>query len=96
MNLADVSSALNLLPTSLLYYFPNKEDLAVACFLKAIQRYETFFTTAEVGNTVEERLSLCLRSFFNFALAVRAGNEAPLASFSDVRALWESKSICSL
>jgi AcrR family transcriptional regulator len=87
MNLADVSSALNLLPTSLLYYFPNKEDLAVACFLKAIERYETFFTTAELGDTVEERLSLCLRSFFNFVLAVRTGTEAPLASFSDLRPL---------
>jgi AcrR family transcriptional regulator len=64
MNLVDVSSAPNLLPTSLLYYFPNKEYLAITCFLKAIQRYETFFTTAEVGNTVEERLSLCLLSFF--------------------------------
>jgi AcrR family transcriptional regulator len=91
MNLADVSSALNLLPTSLLYYFPNKEDLAVACFLKAIQRYETFFTVAELGDTLQERLSLCLRSFFNFALAVRSGKEAPLASFSDLRPLGNPK-----
>ena len=80
----------DLLPTPTLL-FPTKEDLAVACFLKAIQRYETFFITAELGNTVEERLSLCLRSFFNFVLAVRAGDEAPLASFSDVRPLGNPK-----
>src|SRR5438067_1114184 len=47
MTLADVAVALGLVPTGVIYYFKNKEDLAAACFLQAIERYNALMDEAE-------------------------------------------------
>ena len=39
MTLADVALRLNLVPTGVIYYFKNKEDLASACFLHGIELF---------------------------------------------------------
>ena len=38
MTLGEVAASLNLVPTGVIYYFKNKEDLAAACFLKGVER----------------------------------------------------------
>jgi hypothetical protein len=38
MTLSDVAASINLVPTGVIYYFKNKEELAQACFLKGIRR----------------------------------------------------------
>ena len=40
MTLADVAAKIDLVPTAVMYYFHKKEDLAAACFHKAIEQYE--------------------------------------------------------
>ena len=40
MTLADVAASVDLITTSVTYYFKKKEDLAVACFLQSLERYD--------------------------------------------------------
>lgn len=47
MTLADVAARLDLVPTGVIYYFKNKEDLAAACFLRGIDRYNDLIALAE-------------------------------------------------
>jgi AcrR family transcriptional regulator len=85
MSLADVSAQLGLVPTGVFYYFPSKEELASACFHKAIARFESFFAVGEIGETLSERLSLCMRAHFSFARSVAEGQSPAIAGFNDVR-----------
>ena len=41
MTLADVAAKIDLVPTAVMYYFRKKEELAAACFHKAIEQYES-------------------------------------------------------
>ena len=45
MTLADVAAKIDLVPTAVMYYFHRKEDLAAACFHKAIE--QQFFGTPQ-------------------------------------------------
>src|SRR5436305_10111807 len=49
MTLGDVSASLDLVPTGVIYYFRNKEELAAAAFLKAIERYDQLITACEAA-----------------------------------------------
>ena len=40
MTLANVAARVGLITTSVTYYFKKKEDLAVACLLEGIERFE--------------------------------------------------------
>ena len=40
MTLSDVTARLNRVPTGVIYYFKNKEELAAAAFMKAIARFD--------------------------------------------------------
>jgi AcrR family transcriptional regulator len=87
MTLGDVAARLDLVPTAVIYYFKNKEELGAACFLQAIERYNGFLSFAETGKTVHERVRFLLQAYFEFKREVTMGNADAIAVFNDVRAL---------
>jgi AcrR family transcriptional regulator len=87
MTLADVATRLGLVPTGVIYYFKNKEELASACFLDGVDRYNALATAAAKGGEVRERLQLFLDAYFDLRRRIRLGEVPPLVAFNDVRAL---------
>ena len=90
MTLADVAAKLELVPTGVIYYFDNKEELAAACFLKAIEAYNKLIAEAAEGPTAEKRLEIFVRRYFEFRRDVATGAADPIAFFNDVRALGDA------
>ncbi len=86
MTLADVTARLNLVPTGVIYYFKNKEELAGAAFLKAIERFDQLIAASE-GLPEDRRLGDFLRRYIDFRRQVDLGEADPVAVFNDVRAL---------
>jgi len=89
MTLADVATSVGLITTSVTYYFKKKEDLAVACFLRAIERLDALITEASAPSDPRERVRRLLENYFALDRRIREGEEAPIAVFSDVRSLNE-------
>lgn len=87
MTLADVATRLGLVPTGVIYYFKNKEELASACFLDGVDRYNALAAAAARGVDVRERLQLFLDAYFDLRRRIRLGDVPPLVAFNDVRAL---------
>jgi AcrR family transcriptional regulator len=89
MTLADVAASVDLITTSVTYYFRKKEDLAVACFLRGIERYDALIAEALTEAEPHERLRRFLDAYLALHRRIREGDEAPIAIFSDIRALKE-------
>ncbi len=89
MTLADVAQSVGLNTTSVTYYFKKKEDLAVACFLRAIERLDAMANDALRVAHPEHRLRAFVASYFSLNRSIRVNQEPPLAVFNDVRALKE-------
>ena len=87
MTLGDVAARLNLVPTGVIYYFRNKEELAATCYLLAVERFSAIIAAGEAGGEVRERLRLILDAYFDFRREVAEGREPPVATFNDVRAV---------
>ena len=87
MTLGDVAARLDLVPTAVIYYFKNKEELAGAAFLKGLEAYEALIAGGAGGATDAARLSAFLHAYFDHARQVAAGAADPLPVFNDVRAL---------
>jgi len=89
MTLADVAASVDLITTSVTYYFKRKEDLAVACFLASIERFDTLIAASLGHPDPRERLHRFLTLYLDLNRRIRLGEEAPMAMFNDVRALKE-------
>jgi AcrR family transcriptional regulator len=89
MTLADVAASVDLITTSVTYYFKRKEDLAVACYLRGIERYEALVADAMTEGDPPARLHRFVGAFLDLHRRIREGDEAPIATFADVRALRE-------
>ncbi len=89
MTLADVAASVGLITTSVTYYFKKKEDLAVACFLGAIERLDALITDAATASNARDRVRRLLENYFALDRRIREGEEAPIAVFSDIRSLNE-------
>ena len=89
MTLADVAASVDLITTSVTYYFKKKEDLAVACYLRGIERFDALIGQALQEATPQQRLLKFLDSYLALHRRIREGDEAPIAVFSDIRALKE-------
>ncbi|MFN3512911.1 MAG: TetR/AcrR family transcriptional regulator [Phenylobacterium sp.] len=87
MTLAEVAARLRLVPTGVIYYFRNKEELAGACLLQSIGRFEELLAAGEAGRSARERLTLFLAAYFQLQQQVTTGEACPLAVFNDMRAL---------
>ena len=86
MTLGDVTASLDLVPTGVIYYFRNKEELAAAAFLKGLDRYEALIAEA-LSRPQAERASAMVRGYFEFRRQVAEGEAPEIAVFNDVRAL---------
>ena len=89
MTLADVASQLDLVPTAVSYYFRRKEDLAAACFQLAIARYNEFAACAAVEPTPEAKVRTYFREYADLFRAIYEGRAEPIATFNDVRMLYD-------
>lgn len=87
MTLGEVAARLGLVPTGVIYYFRNKEDLAAACFLQALERLEEIIGSGRAGRTVRQRIERFISAYFDFKRATEEGRAEKVALFNDVRAL---------
>ena len=89
MTLADVAASVDLITTSVTYYFKKKEDLAVACYLRGIERFDALIAEALTQDEPPLRLLKFLDLYLELHRRIREGDEAPIAVFNDIRALKE-------
>lgn len=87
MTLSDVAARLNLVPTGVIYYFKNKEELAAACFQQGVARFNRLAAVGAEAPDVRGRIRRFLDAWFDDRRRVLAGEIEPIAAFNDVRAL---------
>lgn len=89
--LGEIAASVGLVTTSLTYYYRKKEDLATACFLRAIAAHQALALQAAGQATVASRVA----RFFALHAALLAdferGAQPPLMVFSDIRTLPEAQ-----
>src|SRR5258706_1442490 len=90
MTLADVAASVDLITTSVTYYFKKKEDLAVACYLRGIERFDALVNEALSEGDPPARLHKFLELYLALHRRIREGDEAPITVFNDIRALKEA------
>ncbi len=89
MTFADVAQRVGLNATSIAYYFKKKEDLVAACLLAGAARLDAMLREAEQGRDDGARLRRVFEAFFAHHRGVRLGEESPIPSFGEMRALEE-------
>jgi AcrR family transcriptional regulator len=87
MRLTVVAELIGLKATGVTYYFPRKEELAVACFETGMAVFHEILAIAERERDARSRVSRLIELFVERDAAVREGRATPLASFSAIRAL---------
>src|SRR4051812_42742976 len=87
MTLGDVAARLDLVPTAVIYYFRNKEELAAAAFLKGLEEYDALIRASAGGATDKLRMGGFIHAYFDHARQVSTGEADPFPVFNDVRAL---------
>lgn len=87
MTLSAVGGEVGLNSASVTHYFPRKEDLAVACYLTAIERLEEILAAAVRELDARRRLSQVFAGMFAWHRGIRRGEQAQFVPFADVRAL---------
>ena len=85
--LSDVAAHVGLVKNSVTYYYRKKEDLASACFLRAIEDHHRFIDRAAERATVAERVSELFRQLSVRLAAIEEGTQPALMLFYDMRAL---------
>ena len=89
MTLADVAAKVGLITTSVTYYYRKKDDLAAACFMRGVERFDALVTEASRAPDAPARLLRFLDLYLDLNRQVRLGEAAPLTSFTEMRALKE-------
>ncbi len=87
MRLTAVAERIGLRATGVTYYFPRKEELAVACLESGFSVFHELLDVAERESSPRERVARLISLFVERDAAVRQGQAVPLASFSAIRAL---------
>jgi len=87
MTLGDVAARLDLVPTGVIYYFRNKEELAAAAFLKGLTAFESLIAAGVAGATDVERIRMFLHAYFRRIRQVELGEADQLPVFNEVRSL---------
>ncbi|MDH4392160.1 MAG: TetR/AcrR family transcriptional regulator [Aquabacterium sp.] len=90
--LGEIAAQVGLVTTSLTYYYRKKEDLATACFLRAIAAHDALARQA-LGEmptgTVAARVSRFLQLHALLLADMATGAQPALIGFADIRALPE-------
>lgn len=85
--LADIAGSVGLVTNSVTYYYRKKEDLATACFLRAIDIYDSFAIEAAAEETVVLRLRALFRKHAALLASIDLRQQAQIVVFNDLRAL---------
>ena len=85
--LTAVAQAVGLIPNSVTYYYRKKEDLAVACFLRAIEAMETLIAQAGAHRDPRLRVAALFTGYADTLAAIARGEHSELVLFNDIRAL---------
>ena len=87
MTFTEIAGELGLVPTAVNYYFRKKQDLAAACFLRAIEFYNRLLDRSDLEPTPQQSLRRFLQDFAAHLAATDAGTADPVAIFNDVRTI---------
>lgn len=87
MRLTAVAELIGLRATGVTYYFPRKEELAVACLESGYAIFDDLLAVAEREPDAHSRIARLIEVFFARDAAVRRGEAPPLAAFSAIRSL---------
>lgn len=87
MHLTAVAELIGLRATGVTYYFPRKEELAVACLEAGFAAIHAMIEAAEAETDAASRIARLIGLHVAREADVRRGEAAPLASFAVVRAL---------
>jgi AcrR family transcriptional regulator len=89
MTLADVAASVGLNTTSVTYYYRKKDDLAAACFMRGLERFEAMVEEAAAESAPAKRIVKFLELYLDLNRRVRLGEATPLTSFAEIKALKE-------
>jgi AcrR family transcriptional regulator len=87
MRLTHVAELIGLRATGVTYYFPRKEELAVACLEYGFSIFHELLDAAEREGDTRARVARLIELFVARDAEVRQGLATPLASFSAIRSL---------
>lgn len=87
MTLAAVAEAVGLNTASVTYYFKRRDDLAVACYHRALERIEEMVDTAAAEPDPRARVRRYLDLNIDLLRRVRAGDARPITVLSDIRTM---------
>lgn len=85
--LAEVAADVGLATNSITYYFRRKEDLAVACLLRAIDAVVEIADAAARQPSAHARVRAFLDGYVGLLAGIDAGRHGDLVRFHDIRAL---------
>ena len=89
--LHEIAASVGLVTTSLTYYYRKKEDLATACFERAIAAHAELARQAAAEATVAARVGRFLALHAALLAAIERGERPALILFSDIRALPDAQ-----
>ncbi len=87
MRLTAIAELIGLRATGVTYYFPRKEELAVACVESGFAIFHDMLAVVEREPDARSRIARLIELFVARDAAVRRGEAPPLAAFSAIRAL---------
>ncbi|MEF7612865.1 TetR family transcriptional regulator [Aquincola sp. MAHUQ-54] len=85
--LADIAGRVGLATNSVTYYYRKKEDLAIACALRAIDLHDAIVAEAATQPTVPERVLRYLTGHAAALAEMERGERPPAMHFNDLLAL---------
>lgn len=85
--LAGIAGSVGLVTNSVTYYYRKKEDLATACFQRAIEAFDALAQEAAAPADVPERVTDFLRRYAQRLADMEEGRQPTIVNFNDIRAL---------
>jgi AcrR family transcriptional regulator len=84
---ADIAGRVGLVPNSVTYYYRKKEDLAAACYLRAMAVFDRTAVEAGTEATIELRMRSFLMRQAELLADIERGDHPPLILFNELHAL---------
>ncbi|MBC7731259.1 MAG: TetR/AcrR family transcriptional regulator [Bacteriovorax sp.] len=85
--LAGIAASVGLVTNSVTYYYRKKEDLATACFLRAIAACDALAVAAARADGVPARVHAFFRFQAQLLADIEEGRHAALVTFHDIRSV---------
>ena len=85
--LAEVAASVGLIKNSVTYYFRRKEDLTVACLMRAMAVHEGIIARAATASSVSGRVMQLIRLEVELHGQIQDGLHPPIVAFHELRAL---------